>query len=492
MEVKKYFPMLLMIFTMFNMTPIGASAENNIDMIYEVAESEGNALFHLDTSLVTYTSDELEKNITYHITTQKGNYYYGNGYKNYNVYIEDDVLRDIHGNNVELGVTFNCNQAQGILNLNNTIEDVTTYNGHVIATTESTDVAGLYKNNVTVEFLLENQLTKLATNKYTIYRGVTPETNYVEIPGIQNGTSIAELRNNFLNKEGEIKVYDANGNVINDDNTIISTAMTIQLENIPTGISTFGSENSIINDSLRVVIPGDIDGDGEITGADMGIIADWLLKADQNWIYKTAADINKDGKITTLDSSLCGKLFRDLNVAKIDEPFLYSTRLKTQTYNGIKYVKGKEQALVYEDPIAVFLRVNEHQYDETIDEEDEWIAGITDEQRFKFKKVLYSVNDEIINSQSDIEFATGMKYKIVKAYYDENGKFLYNGDYYYDTLTYILDGDINCDGLVNEEDIAYLTQAINGETTLTTIQRLAADRNNDGIINQDDITIYNA
>lgn len=495
MKKNKILSMLFLALVSLSLIPIKAIADNNVELYYSLPETEGQAIFHLNTTLVTYTPDELEKNINYYITTQAGNYYIGNGYKEYSVYIPDDILTDTHGNDTTLNVNFNCNQAQGILNLNNSVNDNLTYSGNIISTTESTTIAGTYRNSVMVEFILGDKLTKLATNEYSIHRGVTAETNYVEVPGIQTGTTVSELRDNFLNKDGDINVYDTMGNLVEDENAIVTTAMTVQLENVITGVSTFNlKRTATVNDSLGIVIPGDVDGDGEITGEDLGIIKDWILRGKENWMYFEAADMNNDGNITVADATLVSKYYYGSHSAEVDQPYLFNTSYKENTYNGLNYIKmeaGKHKMFELQN----VLMVNENQY--LLDENGVMIPNENNE--YIIYEVVNYDNEGNIMNKSDynafelltMKYKTGYSTKILEARYDSEYNFISYNNTVYDMITYIIDGDINSDGLVNENDEAMLEQFISGEDVPTTIQKLAADRNNDGIINQSDLDIYN-
>ena len=85
-----------------------------------------------------------------------------------------------------------------------------------------------------------------------------------------------------------------------------------------------------------------------------------------------------------------------------------------------------------------------------------------------------------------------MTFKIAKFHYDEDYNILsIDYSHFYDSLLFVLDGDVNSDGNIDKNDITHLTQALNGEVSLTTAQRLAADRNNDGIIDSNDLNLYN-
>lgn len=487
---------ILKILLIMSFLPTIVSATNDVELTYSVPETEGEAIFHLDTTLVSFSDEELEKDINYHVTTKAGNYYIGNGYKQYSVIIYDNVLTDIHGNDIELPVYFNNNQAQGTLNLNNTVEDNTTYAGRVISTTESTDVAGEYSTSVIVNFNVDDKLTKLASNVYAIHRGVTEETNYVEVPGISEGTTVADFKENFLNEEGVINVYDKNGNLIEDDNTIVTTAMSVQLENV-TSASTFSFRAravNVINDQLGIAVPGDVDGDGELTGGDYGIILNDILGKDVNFLYLKAADLNKDGNISVADSTKFMNFYYAANQAKIDEPLLDAKKYKTYEYNGIKYYKASESASAYNLNSEIILNVNDYQYED--------IDGnlITQEETgyWEFDVVMFNHLGEEIPyynytslEKRKAKFTTGTTFKIAKFHLDEEYNLLSIDNYYYDSLLFVLDGDVNSDAVVDENDITYLTQALNGEVNLTTAQRLAADRNNDGIINQSDLDIYN-
>lgn len=130
-------------------------ANNNIDLSYSLAETEGEIIFHLDSTSIVYDDDKLEDSIKYHITTNAGNYYLDNEEAKtvpYFVEAKHTKLSDERGGNEEIPVTFNWENAKGTLDLTKTVSDNTTYAGQIDTTITKANSAGQYLGKTIVLF----------------------------------------------------------------------------------------------------------------------------------------------------------------------------------------------------------------------------------------------------------------------------------------------------------------------------------------------------
>ena len=92
-----------------------------------------------------------------------------------------------------------------------------------------------------------------------------------------------------------------------------ATSNTLEVEIVRNGISIFANEILATNDivqikngdmtfTFRIVMYGDVNGDGKISAVDYVNIKNYIMgSSGLNSAYKEAADVNKDGKITAVD-----------------------------------------------------------------------------------------------------------------------------------------------------------------------------------------------
>ena len=113
--------------------------------------------------------------------------------------------------------------------------------------------------------------------------------NYINgiISGINPNTPIETVKNNLINTGGVITITDANGNTITGGN--IGTGMKV---NITSGIT----------ETLTVLIPGDIDGNGDIDVLDLVALKQHLLGTIPCvGVYLQAANFDNEGSIDVID-----------------------------------------------------------------------------------------------------------------------------------------------------------------------------------------------
>lgn len=107
----------------------------------------------------------------------------------------------------------------------------------------------------------------------------------------ESRTTIADFKNNILTNAETIEIYDENNNILNERD-LVGTNMTLKLIK--------GSQTI----EIKIIVTGDINGDGKLTSADISGVTNHRLglRLLEN-AYLEAADVNYDGNITAADKS---------------------------------------------------------------------------------------------------------------------------------------------------------------------------------------------
>lgn len=123
---------------------------------------------------------------------------------------------------------------------------------------------------------LKNKAYRVNRTKGWIYR-------------ILPNTTVSSLKKQFYNPSWSISVYNGSKKLSNTN--YVGTGMTIKLK-----------INGKVRESLKLIVRGDINGDGKATGTDYLLVKKYYLKRlSPNSIQKVAADINGNGKINVGD-----------------------------------------------------------------------------------------------------------------------------------------------------------------------------------------------
>ena len=110
------------------------------------------------------------------------------------------------------------------------------------------------------------------------------------LKGVAELTAIDEFAGNVQVTGGKLVVSSAKGEIVTDGN--IATGMSVILQN--------NSGEPVIE--YKVVIRGDVSGDGKINSADaLGIQRHIVESRLMEGAYLEAADINQDGRVNSLD-----------------------------------------------------------------------------------------------------------------------------------------------------------------------------------------------
>jgi len=112
--------------------------------------------------------------------------------------------------------------------------------------------------------------------------------------GIEPLTSYDDFIEQFDNIPSLLKIYDKEGNLIEDPDRYIGTGMKLTLE-----------LDDVIYDHVWIVVRGDVNGDGCVTTADLSLLSAHLLETVLiEGITLLAVDLNRDDVITTGDLSI--------------------------------------------------------------------------------------------------------------------------------------------------------------------------------------------
>ncbi|MFA7076398.1 MAG: dockerin type I repeat-containing protein, partial [Candidatus Izemoplasmatales bacterium] len=154
------------------------------------------------------------------------------------------------------------------------------YDGYIKLKTEST--LGLFHADI-------------ATTIPIYEREVYDDLNPVYLLGVFLGQTIGNLRENFVNEN--ILFVDKDGNILTDDQ-VVATGYQIIIKD--------EEDETMIKDRVHIVLKGDTNGDGRLTGTDTVMFENHVsLKVEMIEASKIlAADMNNDGRITGTDTTV--------------------------------------------------------------------------------------------------------------------------------------------------------------------------------------------
>lgn len=144
--------------------------------------------------------------------------------------------------------------------------------------------------NITVYAHWLNSKLYLSSQKYKI--GENDIDNYedgdIYLDKIEPKTTVEQFKNN-CDTNGEITVYDKDGNALGNDD-LVGTGMTLK---------DVKDDQSI---TLTLIVMGDLNGDGKATIVDLTRLNMWLIGARaETEIQIKAADVSHNGKVTVTD-----------------------------------------------------------------------------------------------------------------------------------------------------------------------------------------------
>ncbi|MPN40084.1 hypothetical protein SDC9_187619 [bioreactor metagenome] len=124
------------------------------------------------------------------------------------------------------------------------------------------------------------------------------------LKGVTDGTTVATLKANLDNESDLVKVYDSSGHEVTAG--VVGTGMTVEYR-----------ISGALKDSLKILVLGDINGDGRINVGDYTLLRLNIMEIkDLSGLYAAAGDVNRDGELNVSDYTLI-KLDL-LNIQKIN------------------------------------------------------------------------------------------------------------------------------------------------------------------------------
>ena len=165
------------------------------------------------------------------------------------------------------------------------------------------DVQGVYPGTATITITVKNHpeisktvnvtviSDKLESDIYEVIDETHDSTDYRMVVGAEDGTTISEFKDNMLNPNEYIKIYDKDGNEVEDDE-IVKTGLTIKLE-----------INGTVHDEASMVVKGDVDGDGFINVTDYIAVLNHALALEdiEDYIKFVAGDVAEDEILNVTD-----------------------------------------------------------------------------------------------------------------------------------------------------------------------------------------------
>lgn len=260
------------------------------------------------------------------------------------------------------------------------------------------------------------------------------------ITNIEPGTTLKQFKSHITNDSNLINVYDKKGHNITIDDQRLSTGMEVRFES-----------KGHIYDKAFIVIIGDVDGNGAINLNDLSTIISnnnkvYIVK----YPYTIAGDLDFTGKITDIHE----QYMRDYlaNDIKSFIRLCFPDNIEVKEYNNIKYI--------------------EYLNNKTIPTVEELYNSL-----YNIKDVVFiydGKNQEVTDLSTRI--FTGLNFTIEDKY----------NNLVFDRVYVSIKGDLTGDSFINASDSVKALNIINGHTTSTAIESIAADINNDGVINQID------
>lgn len=177
------------------------------------------------------------------------------------------------------------------------VENGTIVNGqiegecNIVVTSDEVDSEG----NPVVTRLVPVHVIQLYEFVNTLYTIVVGPMGVKYITDINPGTGINEFLDSFRNHREYLHIYTDIGNEVTyDPAEIVQTGMYMDLI----------IEGNYV-DHLNIVVPGDVNGDGLITSADLTTFNKHYSNIERlEYPYTIAADINKDGVINATDREM--------------------------------------------------------------------------------------------------------------------------------------------------------------------------------------------
>ena len=164
-------------------------------------------------------------------------------------------------------------------------------------------VTGLAEGSTTVTIGTENTDIEKTVNVTVVNNVLTSDIYSVRdiehedltkdriVIGAEDGTLISEFKDNMLNPNEYIKIYDDSGNEVLEED-IVKTGLVIKLE-----------YNGLVLDEASMVVRGDVDGDGFVNVTDYIAVLNHALVLEEidDYIKFAAGDVEEDEILNVTD-----------------------------------------------------------------------------------------------------------------------------------------------------------------------------------------------
>ena len=158
--------------------------------------------------------------------------------------------------------------------------------GETIIYAVTEDDSAVAECKITVNKNVNNSLILKESAKI----GIDSEGNLRGIP--LNNNTVSFISSQFRNTASSLRFVSSNGDVLLN-NSKVGTGSTIYLMN-----------GEKILDTIKVVVTGDVNGDGKVNNADVAKIARFVVKKEEPDYYQSiAADVNGNGSVNNRDAA---------------------------------------------------------------------------------------------------------------------------------------------------------------------------------------------
>ena len=208
------------------------------------------------------------------------------------VTIDDDNLTMVVGDVHQVGITYSPNDS-----FDNAI--YSGYDSSIISVVDGT-ITALAKGDTTITVSFEHVPGLTKTITVSVLSDVIESNTYEVrdstdriIIGLEQDTTVGDLKDELLNPTSYVKIYDLNDNLLSDSD-IVGTGMKVKL--------VYGSTTK---DEVIIVVRGDLNGDGISDMTDyMDVLYDTLdiIDLDEYPLF-AAADVVEDNSIKATDTN---------------------------------------------------------------------------------------------------------------------------------------------------------------------------------------------
>ncbi len=175
--------------------------------------------------------------------------------------LDADDLVIVKGETHQIEVTFIPDESSDTLTYTSSDDDIATVSDEGLITAVEKGVITIIvsADNADIDKVITVTVVsdKLESDEYEVRDDEFESDTYRIVIGAEALTTIGEFKDNMLNDNEYIKIYDLDNNELTDDD-IVMTGLIIKLE-----------INGVVHDEATMVVRGDVDGDGIINVSDL-------------------------------------------------------------------------------------------------------------------------------------------------------------------------------------------------------------------------------